>query len=165
MSRPRDACLPCANGSKWQRLAAIGCHLLSVVKRRCMFARVPSVSSHCFETCRYCPTIEALDKQNGKRENARVIFENDELSDAWDSPDDAMNISVPVSMVLHPSGDIDVVVIDLMRDDERECLAERRIRFTAHAAAQFLDAIGSSAKAQSTHILFGDERPVMATLH
>lgn len=94
-----------------------------------------------------------------------MIFENDELSDAWDSADEAMNLSVPVSMVLHPSGDIDVVVIDLMREDERECLAERRIRFSAYAASQFLDAIGSSVKTQSMHVLFGDERPVIATLH
>jgi hypothetical protein len=92
-----------------------------------------------------------------------VIFENEELSDAYDSPDEPMNVSVPISMVLHSSGEISVVVIDLMREDERQCFAERTIRFSAHAAAQFLDAMGNTV--QSGHLLFGDERPAMATLH
>lgn len=94
-----------------------------------------------------------------------MIIENDDLSDAWDSPDETINVSVPISTVLHPSGDIDIVVIDLMREDDRECLAERRIRFSAYAASQFLDAIGGSLSEQSKHVLFGDERPVTATLH
>lgn len=94
-----------------------------------------------------------------------MIIENDDLSDAWDSPDETINVSVPISTVLHPSGDIDIVVIDLMREDDRECLAERRIRFSAYAASQFLDAIGGSLSDQRKHVLFGDERPVTATLH
>ncbi|NRO98288.1 hypothetical protein GWC77_20395 [Paraburkholderia sp. NMBU_R16] len=92
-----------------------------------------------------------------------MIFENEEPSDVCESPDEAVNVSVPVSMVLHSSGEISVVVIDLMREDERPCFAERTIRFSAHAAAQFLDAMGSTV--QSGHLLFGDERPATATLH
>jgi hypothetical protein len=92
-----------------------------------------------------------------------VIFENNELSDAWDSPDEASSVSVPVSMVLHASGAIDIVVIDLMQQDESGCLAERRIRFSPQAASQFLDTLGNTV--QSGHILFGDERPETATLH
>lgn len=92
-----------------------------------------------------------------------MIFENNEQSDAWDSPDEACNVSVPISMVQHTSGDIDIVVIDLMQRDESGCFAERRIRFSAPAAAQLLEAISSAV--QSKHVLFGDERPEMATLH
>ena len=92
-----------------------------------------------------------------------MIFENNELSDAWDAPDEASNVSVPISMVLHASGAIDIVVIDLMQQDERGCLAERRIRFSPQAASQFLDTIGNTV--QGGHILFGDERPDSATLH
>lgn len=93
-----------------------------------------------------------------------MIFENEELSEVCESPDEAMNVSVPVSMVLHSSGEISVVVIDLMREDESQCFAERTIRFSAHAAAQFLDAMGNTVQ-KSEHLLFGDERPAMATLH
>lgn len=92
-----------------------------------------------------------------------MIFENDEPSDAWDSPDEAFKVSVPVSMIQHASGDIDIVVIDLMRQDESERFAERRIRFSAQAAIQLLDAI--SGAVQNKHVLLGDERPEMATLH
>lgn len=92
-----------------------------------------------------------------------MIFENNEPSDAWDSPDEAFDVSVPVSMVQHASGDIDIVVIDLMQQDESGCFAERRIRFSAQAAIQLLDAIGGAV--QSKHVLFGDERPERATLH
>lgn len=104
-----------------------------------------------------------MGEQNCNWENIRVIFENNEPSDAWDSPDEAFNVSVPVSMVQHASGDIDIVVIDLMQRDESECFAERRIRFSAQAAIQLLDAI--SGAVHSKHVLFGDERPEMATLH
>lgn len=113
----------------------------------------------------HCRTIGALDKQYGKRENVRVIFENDQLSDAWDSEDEAINVSVPVSMVLHASGEIHIVVVDVVREDERECLAERRIRFSARAASQFIAAIGSAMNRPGSHILFGDERPLTETLH
>ena len=108
-------------------------------------------------------TIDLVGEQNCKRENIRVIFENNEQSDAWDSPDEPFDVSVPVSMVRHASGDIDIVVIDLMQQDESGCFAERRIRFSAPAAAQLLDAI--SGAVQSRHVLFGDERPETATLH
>ncbi|RDU97997.1 hypothetical protein [Trinickia dinghuensis] len=91
-----------------------------------------------------------------------MIFEN-ELSDAWDVPDETVNVSVPISMIRHPSGEIHIVVIDLMPEQEHDCLAERRIRFSAQAAAQLRDAIGGMA--QSGHVLFGDERPATATLH
>lgn len=92
-----------------------------------------------------------------------MIFESNEPSDAWDAPDEPSNVSVPVSMVLHPSGAIDIVVIDLMQQDERGCLAERRIRFSPQAASQLLDTIGNTV--QNGHMLFGDERPDTATLH
>ncbi len=93
-----------------------------------------------------------------------MIFENEELSDdVYETPDEAMNVSVPISMILHSSGEISVVVIDLKQEDELQCFAERTIRFSAHAAAQFLDAMGSTV--QSGHLLFGDERPERATLH
>lgn len=92
-----------------------------------------------------------------------MIYENNEQSDAWDSPDDTFNVSVPISMVQHSSGDIDIVVIDLMQQDESGCFAERRIRFSAQAAVQLLDAIGGAV--QSKLVLFGDERPETATLH
>ena len=92
-----------------------------------------------------------------------MIFENNEQSDAWDSPDEAFDVSVPISMVRHPSGDIDIVVIDLMQQDEGGCFAERRIRFSAQAAVQLFDAIGGAV--QNKHVLFGDERPDTATLH
>lgn len=92
-----------------------------------------------------------------------MIFENDELSDAWESPDESNNVSVPISMVMHSSGAIDIVVIDLMEHDERGCFAERRIRFSPQAATQLLDTMGNTV--QSGHVLFGDERPEKATLH
>jgi hypothetical protein len=104
-----------------------------------------------------------MDEQNRKREEIRVIFENDELSEAWDSPDEAYDVSVPVSMVMHSSGDIDIVVVDLMQRDDRGCFAERRIRFSSHAAAQLIDAIGGTVT--SKHVLFGDERPERVALH
>lgn len=92
-----------------------------------------------------------------------MIYENNDQFDPWDTPDDAFSVSVPVSMVHHSSGDIDILVIDLAQQDESGCFAERRIRFSAQAAAQLLDAM--SGDVQSGHVLFGDERPAMATLH
>jgi len=91
-----------------------------------------------------------------------VIYEN-ELSEGWDWPDDTLDVSVPVSMIRYPTGEMDMVVLDLTAEAEHEHLAERRVRFSARAAAQFLDAIGSHG--QPGYILFGDERPVNATLH
>jgi hypothetical protein len=108
-------------------------------------------------------TIVAVGRTNLKTGEFRVIFENNELSDTWDSPDDAGSVSVPVSMVLLASGAIEIVVIDLMQQDESGCLAERRIRFSPQAASQFLDTLGNTV--QSGHLLFGDERPDTATLH
>ncbi|HZZ76947.1 MAG TPA: hypothetical protein VFE62_00425 [Gemmataceae bacterium] len=102
-------------------------------------------------------------EQNCEREDIRVFYENDEQSDPWDTPDDAFSVSVPVSMVHHSSGDIDILVIDLMHQGESGCFAERRIRFSAQAAAQLVDAMTGAV--QSGHVLFGDERPAMATLH
>ena len=92
-----------------------------------------------------------------------MAFENNVLSDVWDSPDESVNMCVPVSMFLYSSGEIHIVVIDLTQEDEHERLAERRIRFSAQAAAQLIDAIRGPVK--TTHLLFGDERPPAATLH
>jgi hypothetical protein len=104
-----------------------------------------------------------MSEPNCEREGIRVFYENDEQSDPWDAPDDAFSVSVPVSMVHHSSGDIDILVIDLMHQDESGCFAERRIRFSAQAAAQLLDAM--SGAVESGHVLFGGVRPAMATLH
>ena len=93
-----------------------------------------------------------------------MIYENDELSDAGDCGlDEDFDVSVPISMVRHASGDIDIVVVDLSRQDDSGCFDERRIRFSAQAAAQLIDSICAST--DNPHILFGDERPAMATLH
>lgn len=92
-----------------------------------------------------------------------MFFESNELSDTWDSPDESDNVSVPISMVLHSSGAIDIVVIDLAHHDESGCFEERRIRFSPEAAAQLLDTMGDTV--QPGHVLFGDERPERATLH
>lgn len=91
-----------------------------------------------------------------------MIYEK-EPSDTWDWPDEIVNVSVPVSMMRHASGAMDMLVVDLIDDEEREQCVQRRVRFSAQAAAQFLDAIGR--RGESGHLLLGDERPVTATLH
>jgi hypothetical protein len=127
------------------------------------FARVCAISFRHRAACGRLRTIGAVANQSEKREYNRVIFENNELSDVWDAPDESNNVSVPVSMVMHASGAIDIVVVDLTEHDERGCFAERRIRFSPQAAAQFLDTMSNTV--QSGHVLFGDERPEKATLH
>lgn len=81
----------------------------------CGFAKVCAISFRDLAMLGRLRTIVAVGRTNLKTGEFRVIFENNELSDTWDSPDDAGSVSVPVSMVLHASGAIEIVVIDLMQ--------------------------------------------------
>jgi hypothetical protein len=72
------------------------------------------------------------------------------------SPGVRLEISAPVSMALHPSGEMDVIFFDSPRACDQQ--VKQRIRFSPLAAAQFLDAI--NAAAESGHIIFGrDDAP------
>ena len=66
-----------------------------------------------------------------------------------------LEISAPVSVILHPSGAMDVTFYDLT--ERMNSPVEERIRFDPLAASQFLDAIYAAVKER--HIVFGEDQP------
>lgn len=80
--------------------------------------------------------------------------------DEFKSPDALIEVSSPVSMHLHPSGQMDVVFFDKPTGDKPQVM--RTVRFSPLAASQFLDAI--HAAVEHGHIFF-DEDPISLFLH
>jgi hypothetical protein len=80
--------------------------------------------------------------------------------DDCESPDVLIEVAAPVSMHLHPSGQMDLVFFD--KPGAGQPKIRRTIRLNPLAASQFLDAI--HAAVEHGHIHFDDE-PVAPYLH
>ncbi|MDQ7980292.1 hypothetical protein QYH69_23920 [Paraburkholderia sp. SARCC-3016] len=90
----------------------------------------------------------------------QYYVEPSSVSDAEITPDTyktvvvCMEISSPVSIALHPSGEMDVIFCNLARTSDQQ--TKERIRFTPFAASQFLDAIHAAVRNGNIH--FGVEQ-------
>ncbi|HEV3425353.1 MAG TPA: hypothetical protein VG105_16545 [Paraburkholderia sp.] len=84
------------------------------------------------------------------------MINDDNEADVCISPGVRLEISSPVSIALHPSGEMDVIFFDSLADGDQH--VKQRIRFGPRAAAQFLDAI--NAAAEGGHIVFGNDTGV-----
>ena len=76
---------------------------------------------------------------------------------SYESFDLCVRISAPISITLHPSGEMDVIFPSATKSDAPQ--AKESIRFNPQAASQFLDAI--YAAVQNGHITFEEKQELL----